>query len=149
MLAAKLSHRHTALSLAQDRKNLGFAISGHLHLNLLVHLAEKILLPQPLTFGGDYPGVQLLVPGLPDLVREHPGHTLSRLTFPRAHLCRVELALGRNLLSVLSPHSASSVTAALNGSEKFRHFVIPVSSRSGWIHRSTLFKFTGPLHVVY
>jgi hypothetical protein len=54
MLAAKLSHRHTALSLAQDRKNLGFAISGHLHLNLLVHLAEKILLPQPLTFGGDY-----------------------------------------------------------------------------------------------
>jgi hypothetical protein len=38
--------------LAQDRKNLGFAISGHLHLNLLVHLAEKILLPQPLIFGG-------------------------------------------------------------------------------------------------
>lgn len=24
--------------------------------NLLVHLAEKILLPQPLTLGGDYPG---------------------------------------------------------------------------------------------
>jgi hypothetical protein len=40
--------------LAKDRKDLGFAISRHLHLNLLVHLAEKILLPQPLTFGGDY-----------------------------------------------------------------------------------------------
>lgn len=25
--------------------------------NLLVHLAEKILLSQPLTFGGDYPGL--------------------------------------------------------------------------------------------
>jgi hypothetical protein len=41
--------------LAQDRKDLGFAVSRHLHLNLLMHLAEKILLMQPLTFGGDYP----------------------------------------------------------------------------------------------
>jgi hypothetical protein len=51
---AKLGHRHAAFGLAQDRKDLGFAISRHLHLNLLVYLAEKILLPQPLTFGGDY-----------------------------------------------------------------------------------------------
>ena len=28
------------------------AVSCHLHLNLLMHLAEKILLMQPLTFGG-------------------------------------------------------------------------------------------------
>jgi hypothetical protein len=52
MFTAKLGHRHTAFSLAKDRKDLGFAISRHLHLKLLVHLAEKILLPQPLTFGG-------------------------------------------------------------------------------------------------
>jgi hypothetical protein len=25
--------------------------------NLLMHLAEEILLPQPLTFGGDYPSM--------------------------------------------------------------------------------------------
>jgi len=50
--AAQLGHRHTAFSLAQDRKDLGFAISGHLRQNLLMHLAEKILLMQPLTFGG-------------------------------------------------------------------------------------------------
>jgi hypothetical protein len=54
MFTAKLGHRHTTFSLSQDRKDLGFAISGHLHLNLLVYLAEKILLPQPLNFGGDY-----------------------------------------------------------------------------------------------
>ena len=30
--------------------------------NLLVHLAEKILLIQPLTFGGDYPARQLTDP---------------------------------------------------------------------------------------
>ena len=55
MFTAQLSHRNTAFSLAQDRKDLGFCISRHLHLNLLMNLAEKILLPQPLTFGGDYP----------------------------------------------------------------------------------------------
>ena len=66
MFAAKLRHWHTAFSLAQDRKDLGFAISGHLHLNLLVHLAEKILLPQPLTFGEDYP----IVVGDMDLVSD-------------------------------------------------------------------------------
>jgi hypothetical protein len=41
--------------LAQDRKNLGVAISRHLHQNLLRYLAEKILLPHPLSFGEDYP----------------------------------------------------------------------------------------------
>jgi len=55
MLAAKLSHRHTAFSLAQDRKDLGFCISRHLHLNLLMHLAEKIRLPHTLTFRGGLP----------------------------------------------------------------------------------------------
>ena len=54
MFTAKLSHRHAAFSLSQDRKDLGFTVSCHLHLNLLVYLAEKILLPQPLTFRGDY-----------------------------------------------------------------------------------------------
>ena len=49
-----LADRHTAFGLAQDRKNLGFAISRHLHQNLLRYLAEKILLPHPLSFGGDY-----------------------------------------------------------------------------------------------
>ncbi|MFT6913219.1 MAG: hypothetical protein ACJAQW_001829, partial [Paracoccaceae bacterium] len=48
-------HRHTAFGLAQDRKNSGFAISRHLHQNLLRYLAEKILLPHPLSFGEDYP----------------------------------------------------------------------------------------------
>jgi hypothetical protein len=55
MFTAKLGHRLTAFCLAKDRKDLGFAVSCHLHLNLLVHLAEKILLPQPLTFGGRLP----------------------------------------------------------------------------------------------
>ncbi|MFT5799531.1 MAG: hypothetical protein ACI84R_003608, partial [Candidatus Azotimanducaceae bacterium] len=40
---------------------------------------------------------------------------------------------------------ASSATAALNWSEKFRRFVILVSIRSGWIHLSTLSSFAGPL----
>jgi len=31
---------------------LGFAISRYLHQNLLRYLAEKILLPHPLSFGG-------------------------------------------------------------------------------------------------
>ena len=54
MVTANLGHRHAALGLAQDRRDLRFAVSRHLHLNLLMHLAEKILLPQPLIFGGDY-----------------------------------------------------------------------------------------------
>ncbi|WP_220669575.1 hypothetical protein, partial [Roseinatronobacter ekhonensis] len=41
--------------------------------------------------------------------------------------------------------SASSATAALNLSEKFRRFVILVSIRARWIHLSTLSKFAGPL----
>ena len=47
--------------------------------------------------------------------------------------------------TVLSPRSASSATAALNLSEKFRRFVMIVSIHSGWIHLSTLSKFAGPL----
>jgi hypothetical protein len=43
--------------LAQDRKDLGAAISRHLHQNLLRYLAEKILLPHPLSFGEDYLGI--------------------------------------------------------------------------------------------
>lgn len=46
--------QHTAFGLAQDRKDLGFAISRHLHQNLLRYIAEKILLPHPLSFGEDY-----------------------------------------------------------------------------------------------
>jgi cell division protein FtsL len=45
----------------------------------------------------------------------------------------------------LSPRSASSATAALNWSEKFRRFVILVSIHSCWIHLSTLSEFAGPL----
>ena len=52
MLAAQLRDRHTAFALAQNCKNLGFAISRHLHQILLRYLAEKILLPHPLSFGG-------------------------------------------------------------------------------------------------
>jgi hypothetical protein len=46
--------------LAQDREDLGFAVSHPLHLNLLRYLAEKILRTQPLSFGGDYPKYQRL-----------------------------------------------------------------------------------------
>ena len=52
VLAAQIRDRHTAVGLAQDRKNLGRAISRHLQQNLLTYLAEKILLPHPLSFGG-------------------------------------------------------------------------------------------------
>ncbi|MFT6913677.1 MAG: DNA-binding CsgD family transcriptional regulator [Paracoccaceae bacterium] len=51
VLVAQLRHRQTALSLAQDHKNLGLAKS--LHRNLSRYLAEKILLLQPLSFWGD------------------------------------------------------------------------------------------------
>ena len=54
MLAAQLRARHTAFGLAENWKNLGFAISRHLHQNLLRYLAEKIPLQHPLSFGGDY-----------------------------------------------------------------------------------------------
>jgi hypothetical protein len=52
VLAAQIRDRQTAFGLAQDCKNLGVAISRHLHQNLLRYLAEKILLPHPLSFGG-------------------------------------------------------------------------------------------------
>jgi hypothetical protein len=58
----------------------------------------------------------------------------------------VKLALGAISWTVLSPRSASSATAALNLSEKFRRFVILVSIHSCWIHLSTLSNFAGPLH---
>jgi len=45
---------------------------------------------------------------------------------------------------VLSLRSASSATAALNWSEKFRRFVIFVSIRSGWIPFIALSEFAGP-----
>ena len=48
----EVSDRHTAFALAQNCKNLGVAISRHLHQNLLRYLAEKILLPHPLSFFG-------------------------------------------------------------------------------------------------
>ena len=41
--------------MAQDRKDLGFAKSRHLHQILLSHLAEIILRSLPLSFGEDYP----------------------------------------------------------------------------------------------
>lgn len=47
--------------------------------------------------------------------------------------------------TVLSPHSASSATAALDWSEKLRRLVIRVSIRSGWVHLSTLSKFAEPI----
>ena len=47
-------HSSAALSLAQDREDLRFGVSAGLHLNLLMHTAEKILLMQPRTFRGDY-----------------------------------------------------------------------------------------------
>ena len=55
MLAAQLRDRHTTFALAQNCKNLGVAISRHLHQNLLRYLAKKILLPHPLSFGGGLP----------------------------------------------------------------------------------------------
>jgi hypothetical protein len=49
-----LSHRHTTLSLAQDRKYLRLTKSRLFHKNLLDQNAEKILLINPLNFRGDY-----------------------------------------------------------------------------------------------
>ncbi|THK33274.1 hypothetical protein EHS39_37560, partial [Ensifer sp. MPMI2T] len=40
--------------LAQDRKDLGFAKSARLHQNLLDHIAEKILLLNPVNAREDY-----------------------------------------------------------------------------------------------
>jgi len=54
MLPAKLRNRDAALSLAQNRQDLGFTISRQLHANLLEQFAEKILLINPLNFRGDY-----------------------------------------------------------------------------------------------
>jgi len=65
MFTAKLRHRHAAFGLTQDRPSWQIAtqspagqwmICASVYLlvfirNLLVYLAEKILLMQPLTFG--------------------------------------------------------------------------------------------------
>ncbi|WP_207392366.1 hypothetical protein, partial [Paracoccus nototheniae] len=45
---------HATFSLTQDRKDLGFVKSRHLHQIPLRYLAEKILRPHPLSFGEDY-----------------------------------------------------------------------------------------------
>jgi hypothetical protein len=58
MLTAQLGNRHSALSLAQDRKDLGFVKSCHLHQNLLRYLAEKILVRIPLVLGRITPSVK-------------------------------------------------------------------------------------------
>jgi hypothetical protein len=52
MLAAQITHRHATFGLAQDRKDLGFVKSRHLHQILLSHLAEEILYPHPLEIWG-------------------------------------------------------------------------------------------------
>ncbi len=52
---------HTAFGLAQDRKDLGFAISRHLHQNPLRYLAEEILLPHPLSFEEDYHMLRVVI----------------------------------------------------------------------------------------
>ena len=52
MLAAQLRDRHTAFALAQNCKNLGVAISRHLHQILLRYLAEKILFLSAANFRG-------------------------------------------------------------------------------------------------
>src|SRR5690606_34224288 len=54
MLPAQLRHRNSAFRLAQHGHDLGFAKSALLHQNLLEHLAEKILLLNPLIRGEDY-----------------------------------------------------------------------------------------------
>ena len=50
-LAAQLGKGHPALRLAQHSHDLGFGETALLNRNLLVHLAEKILLPHPLNHG--------------------------------------------------------------------------------------------------
>jgi hypothetical protein len=52
-----LRHTITIQIVAQFSSSLSryrFRVSAGLHLNLLMHFAEKILLLQPLTFGEDY-----------------------------------------------------------------------------------------------
>jgi len=57
MLAAQFGNGHPALRLAQHAHDLGFGETALLHRNLLVHLAEKILLPHPLNHGERLPSV--------------------------------------------------------------------------------------------
>ena len=75
MLTAQLRHRHTAFGLPQNRDDLFIGAyaapsgatlpSSSVYLLvfiriLLVHLAEKILLLQPLNFGGDYRALSMV-----------------------------------------------------------------------------------------
>jgi len=52
MLAAQLGYRHPAIGLPLDRMICATVYLPVFIRNLLMHLAEKILLTQPLTFGG-------------------------------------------------------------------------------------------------
>ena len=54
VLAAKLRHSHAPFGLAQNRQDLRVAVSACLHRNLLMRIAEKILLMNPVNRGGDY-----------------------------------------------------------------------------------------------
>ena len=55
VFTAQLGNRYATFGMAQDRKDLGFAKSRHLHQILLRYLAEKTLRPNPLRFEEDYP----------------------------------------------------------------------------------------------
>lgn len=54
MLATQVRHRQITLGLTQLDHDLGLGETALLHRNLLVHRAEKILLPHPLNHGEDY-----------------------------------------------------------------------------------------------
>ena len=58
MFAAQLGSRNAAFHLAQHTHDLRFCESCLLHRYLLVHPAEKILLPHPLKIGGLPIGLQ-------------------------------------------------------------------------------------------
>ncbi|WCR12719.1 N-6 DNA methylase [Paracoccus seriniphilus] len=61
MFTAQLGSRNAAFHLAQHAHDLGFCETCLLHRYLLVHPAEKILLPQPPKIGGDYPDDVLFI----------------------------------------------------------------------------------------
>lgn len=62
VLAAHLGNRHPALRLAQHAHDLGFGETAHLHRNLLVQRAEKVLRLHPPNHGEDYPAKRLNKP---------------------------------------------------------------------------------------
>ena len=69
MFAAQLSHRHTAFGLAQDRKDPGVAISGHLHSKSPRSSCRENSPSQPLAFGGDYHPQDLFAAARADYAR--------------------------------------------------------------------------------